>query len=134
MLISKRYFNFATLLHFTIMKKITLLFSTTLFFSLTHVLCCILPYLTWGLGLIGLPIYMSFLLPIQPYLIVLQVIIMIYIIHQIRLRYKHHQTKTKIGIGVLMIANILLLVFLHFQHVQAEKKNHFGRKIIQNIR
>ncbi|SFF41592.1 hypothetical protein [Thermoflexibacter ruber] len=116
------------------MKKLTILFSSALIFSLTHALCCILPYLIWGLGLMGLPFYMSFLLPLQPYWIVLQVIVMIYTIHRIRLRYKHHQRKTKIGIGVLVVLHILLLIFLHFQHAQAEKKNHFGKKIIQNIR
>lgn len=116
------------------MKKLTILFSTTLIFSLTHIFCCILPYLTWGLGLMGLPLYMSFLLPLQPYLIVLQAIVMIYIIHRIRLRYKHHQRKTKIGIGIWLVLYILLLIFPYFQHAQAEKKNHFGKKIIQNIR
>lgn len=116
------------------MKKLTFLFSTALFFSLTHALCCILPYLTWGVGLIGLPLYVSFLLPFQPYLIVFQLIAMVYIIHQIRLRYKHHHQKAKIGIGLLVVLHTLLLILPYFHHAQAEKKNHFGKKIIQNIK
>ncbi len=119
---------------YEIMKKFLLLFSTTLSFSLAHALCCMLPYLTWGVGLIGLPLYINFLLPSQSYLIVLQLILFIYTLYRVHLRYKPYYPKIKIGVGILLLLYILLLIFPYYQHAQAEKKSYFGKKIIQKIK
>ncbi len=134
MLISNLSLNFATLLHFKIMKKFLLLFSTTLSFSLAHTLCCMLPYLAWSVGLIGLLPYVNFLLPFQSYLIVLQLVLFIYTVYRAHTRYRPYYPKIKIGVGVLLLLYVLLLIFPYYQHAQAEKKNYFGKKIIQKIK
>jgi hypothetical protein len=117
------------------MKPLTRLFSTTLVVSFIHSFCCFLPFITLAFGLASLPFYLGFLTILQPYLIVLQAIVLVYGFYKVYFeRPNSGNKKEKIALWVILFLTALMIAFPYYRHAQAQSKPQFGMKIIRNIK
>lgn len=114
------------------MKKLIPLFSSTLFFTISHIICCLLPYV--ALGLVSLPLYLSFFTHLQPYIFTLQLMVLLYNFHYLYFRRKKALTKAKIVFWATLFISIFAFLFPYYRHAQAQKNNSFGKSIIQNLK
>ncbi len=103
--------------------------------SFIHSFCCFLPFLTVAFGLASLPFYLGFLTTLQPYLIGLQAIVLVYGFYKVY--FEHPSTarkKEKTALWLILLFTMLMIAFPYYKHAQAQRQPQFGMKIIRNIK
>jgi|GEM_PF-5327267 hypothetical protein len=104
--------------------------------SLAHLLCCGLPLLTLMLGTVGLGIMYEWLMPLQPYVIFLQLGVLAYAGHKAYFS-AHAGHRTELAVFWLsMVFTIGSFTFVQVQHQRADNAapTSFGAKTFQKIR
>ena len=115
------------------MKKLIPLFSTTLILTISHILCCFLPYMALFSGILGLS-YFTYLVEIRVYIAFIQVIILSYNFYYIYCKIGNKLIKPQIMFWLMFVISILAFIFPYYNHAKSQKANTFGKNIISKIK